>query len=157
MLTNSPALPSYQSKCPAQPANTTHTRQQPETVHNTHPYTDVETRGLHVPVLRGGPRRTRAPGELGIASSSPQARPSSLPRYTASMACGEHRYLQGQDVLLRPRWTCQIGVLRLLISPASLNTGASTRRSAENHETTLIRLGIRVTPSRARRLPIPRL
>ena len=136
MLTNSPALPSYQSKCPTQPANTTHTRQQLETVHNTHTYADVETRGLHAPVLRGDPRRTRAPGELGIASTSPQARPSALPRYTASMTCGEHCYLQGQDVLLRPPPTCQTGVLRLLISPASLNTSASARCSVENHETT---------------------
>ena len=34
------------------------------------------------PRLRGDPRRTRAVGELGIASASPQARPSSVPRYT---------------------------------------------------------------------------
>ena len=152
MLPNSPALPSYQSKCPAQLASTTHTRQQLETVQNAHSYADVETRGLHAPVLRGDPRRTRAPGELGIASASPQARPSSVPRYTASTACGEHCYLQGQDVLLRPPSTCQIGVPRLLISPASLNTSASTRCSAENNETTS-----RVTPSLARRLPIPSL
>ena len=119
-------------------AGTTHTRQQLETVHNTHLYVNVETRGLHAPVLRGDPRRTGAPGELGIASAPPQARPSSAPRYTASTACGEHCYLQGQDVLLRPPSTCQTGVLRLLISPAFLNPSASTRCSAENHETTLI-------------------
>ena len=121
-------------------AGTTHTRQQLETVHNTHLYVNVETRGLHAPVLRGDPRRTGASGELGIASASPQARPSSAPRYTASTACGEHCYLQGQDVLLRPPSTCQTGVLRLLISPASLNPSASTRCSVENHETTSILL-----------------
>ena len=121
-------------------AGTTHTRQQLETVHNTHLYVNVETRGLHAPVLRGDPRRTGAPGELGIASAPPQARPSSAPRYTASTACGEHCYLQGQDVLLRPPSTCQTGVLRLLISPASLNPSASTRCSVENHETTSILL-----------------
>ena len=121
-------------------AGTTHTRQQLKTVHNTHLYVNVETRGLHAPVLRGDPRRTGASGELGIASASPQARPSSAPRYTASTACGEHCYLQGQDVLLRPPSTCQTGVLRLLISPAFLNPSASTRCSAENHETTSILL-----------------
>ena len=121
-------------------AGTTHTRQQLETVYNTHLYVNVETRGLHAPVLRGVPRRTGASGELGIASASPQARPSSAPRYTASTACGEHCYLQGQDVLLRPPSTCQTGVLRLLISPASLNPSASTCCSVENHETTSILL-----------------
>ena len=68
VLSNSPALPSYQSKCPAQLASTTHTRQQLETVHNTHSYVDVETRGLHAPVSRG------APGGLG-----PQANSASPP------------------------------------------------------------------------------
>ena len=57
------------------------------------------------------------------------------------MTCGEHCYLQGQDVLLRPPPTCQTGVLRLLISPEPHNPSASTRCSAENHETTLIPLG----------------